>query len=153
MKSLRNLSLILVLTATVALVAAGCGNGEANDYVDEVNAIQTSLQTEAGEITAGAATNPNQIGEIASQLEEAFASAAEELEAVDPPEDVADLHAQLVDQVSGLGDQIGAAGDAIQNANSPQEIQAAATELQTAASGAAGELDSLINEINSTLQD
>ena len=152
MKSLRSLSLILVLTATLALVVAGCGNEEANDYVDEVNAIQTDLQTEAAEISSGAATNPNQIGEIASQLQDAFAAAADDLEAVDPPEDVADLHAQLIDEVSALGDQIGAAGEAIQNANTPQEIQQAATELQTAANGAAGELSSLIDEINSTLQ-
>ncbi len=153
MNRLRSVVLVVVLVATVAFVATGCGNGEANDYVDEVNAIQTDLQSEAGEISAGAATNPNQIADIASQLEEAFASAADELEAVDPPEDVADLHAQLIDQVSGLGEQIGAAGDAIENAETPQEIQQAATELQTAASGAATELSTLIDQINSTLQD
>src|SRR5688572_6027627 len=147
----RNVLLIFVLASTVALVAAGCGNGEKNDYVDEVNAIQTDLQSETTEISSGAADNPNQIADIATQLQDAFAAAAADLEAVDPPEDVADLHAQLIDQVSGLGEQIGAAGEAIQNAETPQEIQQAATELSTAANGAGTELSSLIDEINATL--
>ena len=152
MSRLKNLVLTAALVSTIALVAAGCGNGEANDYVDEVNAIQTDLQAEAGNIAA-AGTNPNEIANVASQMQDLFAGAADDLEAVDPPEDVADLHAQLVDQVSSLGEQIGSAGESIQNANSPQEIQAAATELQTAANGASTELDSLITQINSTLQD
>jgi Family of unknown function (DUF6376) len=152
MKSLRSLIVISVLASTIALVAVGCGNGEAHDYVDEVNAIQTDLQTEAGQIAAGG-SNPNQIADIASQMQDLFASAADDLEAVDPPEDVADLHGRLVEQVRSLGEQIGASGEAIKNANTPQEIQAAASELQSAANGASTELDSLINEINSTLQE
>jgi hypothetical protein len=151
MKSLKNVILLAVLASAVALVATGCGNGEKNDYVDEVNAIQTDLQTEAAGIAA-AGSNPNQIADVASQMQELFAGAADDLEAVEPPEDVADLHQQLVDQVRSLGDQIGAAGEAIKSANNPQEIQAAASELQTAATSASTELDSLINEINSTLQ-
>lgn len=151
MSRVRSFIVLAAFVSTLAVVA-GCGNGEANDYVDEVNAIQTDLQTEAGEIAA-AGTNPNQIAEVASQMQDLFADAAEDLEAVDPPEDVADVHAQLVGAVGGLGEQLGAAGEAIQNANSPQEIQAAAGELQAAASGASTELDSLINQINTTLQD
>lgn len=65
---------------------------------------------------------------------------------------MADLHAQLVEQVSALGDQIGEAGDAIQNAETPQEIQQAASQLQSAANGAGTELSSLIDQINQTLQ-
>ena len=36
-----------VIAAAVALAATGCGNAEQNDYVDQVNAIQTNLQTQA----------------------------------------------------------------------------------------------------------
>jgi hypothetical protein len=139
--------------ATVALVAAGCGNGEKNDYVDEVNAIQTDVQTQANDLLAQGAdiSKPQQAVQLVEDLQQIFVDAAADLEAVEPPEDVADLHAQLVEEIGSVGDQIGGVTDAFQSGN-PQQIQQAASDLQSAISGSQTELSSLIDQINSTLQ-
>jgi Family of unknown function (DUF6376) len=153
MTKLWSLVLTLVLTASFALAATGCGsNDEANSYVDQVNAIQTKLQTDAtAAIAGGAPTSGAEAAQFAKKLQGLFAQAADDLEAVTPPDDVADLHAQLVAKVREIGDQIGKAADAFASGN-PQQIQQAATELQTAIGSAQGELSSLIDQINSTLQ-
>jgi hypothetical protein len=150
-KRLLSLVLVLVATAAVALVAAGCGNSEKNDYVDKVNEIQTNLQTQATDAISSAPANPAQAGELVKKLQSLFSDAADQLAAVDPPSDVADLHQQLVDKVREVSDQIGKVADAFDSGN-PQQIQQAATELQTAISSSQTELGSLIDQINSQLQ-
>jgi hypothetical protein len=149
----RLMSLVLgfVIAAAVALAAAGCGNAEKNDYVDQVNEIQSNLQTQAAAEISSAPTSPAQAGKFAEKLQQLFADAADQLEAVDPPEDVADLHAQLVAKVRDVGDQIGKVVDAF-NSGNPQQIKQAASELQSAISTSQTELSSLIDQINSTLQ-
>ena len=148
---LTSLVLGFVIAAAVALAATGCGNGEKNDYVDQVNAIQNTLQTQAAAEISNAPTSPAQAGKFAEKLQQLFADAADQLEAVDPPSDVADLHAQLVAKVRDVGNQIGKVVDAF-NSGNPQQIQQAATELQTAIGSSQTELSSLIDQINSTLQ-
>jgi hypothetical protein len=151
MKRLTSICVLVGLIAVI-LAAAGCGNGEKNDYVDQVNAIQTDLQTQASETLAGGApsTGP-QAAEFADKLQALFASAADDLEAVDPPEEVADLHAQLVAKVREIGDEIGKAGEAFSSGNAAQ-IQQAAADLQSAVGTAQPELSSLIDQINTELQ-
>ncbi len=151
MKRLLSLVLILVASAAVALAPTGCGNAEKNDYVDKVNEIQNNLQTQATAAISSAPASPAQAGQLVKKLQGLFADAADQLAAVDPPSDVADLHQQLVDKVREVSDQIGKLADAF-NSGNPQQIQQAASDLQTAISDSQGELSSLIDQINSQLQ-
>jgi ABC-type transporter Mla subunit MlaD len=145
--------LVAGLLATAAL-AAGCGSDTeaSNDYVDQVNELQVSLVDQVTETISGAPpTDANAATEAAGDLQEVFDSTAADLDAIEPPEDVADQHAELVDTVSQVGDEIGdakdgfASGDPQQAVQAAQQLQSSTTDLQT-------QLNSLINEINSQLQ-
>ena len=85
-----------------ALSLGGCVASETsvnNDYVDEVNRIQTE-GTERSKELAGQLENADSRAETVAALDggiQATADAREQLEALDPPEEVADLHQQIID--------------------------------------------------------
>jgi predicted nucleic acid-binding Zn-ribbon protein len=138
---------VLALVCALAF-AAGCGNGEQNDYVDEVNALQTELSTSLTEAGSNIdPANPKSAVAAIGTMQEAFTNAADELEAVDPPEEVADTHAQLVETLRGIGDQIATVEESLGSGN-PQAMVAALTEMQTSVTQAQTELSSLVDEIN-----
>ena len=64
-----------------------------------------------------------------------------------PPEEVADLHAQLVGELRQIADRIAKAEDAFRDADAQQAAEAA-TELQQATNQAQTDLNELIDEIN-----
>jgi hypothetical protein len=142
----------LIAVAAIAPVVAGCGNEEQNDYVDEVNSLQTELVDRVTEATAGSVpTTPQEAAEVAGQLAQVFADGADEFEAVSPPEEVADLHTQLVEQIRGIADQVEAAEEAFNSGNAQQASQAA-LDLQEAGNEAQTALNDLISQINDELQ-
>lgn len=135
-----------------ALAIAACGNGEQNDYVDQVNEIQTTFLED---LTASASTPPTDAegaGDLVAEMEGAFTTAADDLEAIDPPEEVADLHAELISSMSTLGEQVSGLGGALESGN-PQQVQEAALELQGALTESESEVSSLITDINTQLQE
>lgn len=149
----RVLRAVLVCAALVAALAfAACGNEDENEYVDEVNAVQQSFLDEVTAAASTPPTNPQQAGELVSTMQDAFTNAAEEFEAIEPPEDVADLHDQLVTTMADLGAQIGDLGEALQSGN-PQQAATAATELQASITESQTEVTGLIDQINSQLQE
>ncbi len=147
----RVLSVVIAVGAAGA-IAAGCGNEEQNDYVDEVNSIQQEIADAATQAGSTPATNPQEAAEVGRQIADAFAQGAADLEAVDPPEEVADLHQQLIDQLSTVADDINNAADAFESGNA-QQAQQAAVELQQSVTTAQTEVDSLIDQINSEFGD
>ena len=152
--AVRSLPLLALVVLASALLAAGCGDsGEKNDYVDEVNQLQNDLVTQVTQATAGAnPTTQKQAADYAGTIAGIFGSAADDFAAVDPPEDVADLHSQLVDAIRSIADDTKKAEQTLRT-GSPQEAQKALTDLQTAASDAQTQLNSLIDEINADLHD
>jgi hypothetical protein len=150
----RPLTLLAALVLAVALLAAGCGDtGEKNDYVDEVNQLQTDLVEQVTKATTSAnPTTQKQAADYAGTIADIFSKAADDFAAVDPPEDVADLHSQLVDEIRSIAADTKKAEQTLRS-GSPQEAQKALTDLQTAASDAQNQLNSLIDEINGDLHD
>ena len=131
--------LIAAIAVIASLLAAGCGDSsEKNDYVDDVNALQNDL---VADVSAAAATTPT------NQKQ-----AADGFEAVDPPDDVADLHSQLVDQIRSIAAETRKAEQTLRQ-GTPQEAQKALSQLQTAATDAQNRLNMLIDEINADLHD
>src|SRR3954452_621749 len=66
-RRLMSLVLGLIAVAAIAVAAAGCGNAEKNDYVDQVNEIQNNLQTQAAAEINSAPTSPAQAGKFAER--------------------------------------------------------------------------------------
>ena len=137
-----------------ALIAAGCGDAEEKeDYVEEVNKLQEAyVEDVTAAVSATAPSTPKEAAAAAGTLAELTNGVADDIEAVKPPEDVADLHQQLVDELRSVATQITDAEGAIAD-GSAQEAAQAAIELQTAITGTQTELNNLIGEINTTLQE
>jgi hypothetical protein len=150
----RPLLLLATALLAVSLLAAGCGDtDEKNDYVDEVNELQTDLVDQVTQATTGATpTTQKQAADYAGTIADIFGKSADEFAAVDPPEDVADLHSQLVDEIRSIAADTRKAEQTLRS-GSPQEAQKALTDLQTAATDAQNQLNSLIDEINTDLHD
>jgi hypothetical protein len=153
-QSRRLLTVVLAIALAASLLAAGCGDtGEKNDYVDQVNQLQEDLVSQVTDATTNAApTNQKQAADYAGTIAGIFTKSADDFAAVDPPEDVADLHSQLVDEIQSIAGDTKKAEDTLRN-GSPQQAQQALTDLQTAATDAQTQLNSLIDEINTDLHD
>ena len=147
--------IVPVLVAASALALAACGEDteEKNAYVDAVNEVTTTLNEGLTEISSGAAaTSPDQAATVFADFGEQLDAAATDIEAIDPPEDVADLHDQLVTQVEDLGATATNAADEVE-AGGAAAVTGVATEFVAEATTASTEVDSTITEINSVLQE
>lgn len=154
MSRTQRLSAVAAGLLGAASIAAGCGSDteEANDYVDEVNGLQVELVNEVTAAVSGAPpADPEAAAQVATDLQEVFETTADDLAAINPPEDVAGLHEQLVGSVSDVGEQIGEAEQAFSSGN-PQQAAQAALQLQSATTELQNELNGLIDEINTQLQ-
>ena len=142
---------LLCLAAVAALALAACGGDESSDeYIDDVNAVQNEFLDTMTEVASTPPTNPAQAGDVISEMEAAFTTAADDLEAIDPPEDVADLHEELTTTMSDLGGQVADLGESLTGGN-PQQTAQAATELQAALTEAQSEVTTLTDQINEEL--
>jgi hypothetical protein len=152
--AVRPLTLLAAGLLAVALLAAGCGDsGEKNDFVDEVNQLQTDLVDQVSQATTGSTpTTQKEAADYAGKIADIFSRSADEFAAVDPPEDVADLHQQLVEEIRSIAQDTKKAEQTLRT-GSPKEAQRALADLQTAGTDAQNQLNSLIDEINADLHD
>lgn len=154
MKRLRIGAVLAFAVIAAGLIAAGCGDTEdKNAYVDEINELQLAYVDDVTQAVAGAPpTNAKEAAAAAGELADLTEGVADEIEAVEPPEDVADLHGQLVEALRGVATDITGAQDALTSGDQAEATDAA-TQLQGAITNAQTELNSLIEQINTTLQD
>jgi uncharacterized phage infection (PIP) family protein YhgE len=138
---------VAISVGAAAAIAAGCGNGAQNDYVDQVNNIQQQIVDEATSATASTPSNPQEAADAGRQIADAFQNGADDLAALDPPSEVADLNDQLQQELSSVADQINHAADSFESGNAQQAAQAA-VELQSSVTEAQSQLNSLIDQIN-----
>lgn len=147
---------VTALIAAGALVA-GCGGDaeESNDYVDAVNGAQIEIVGEitqaASEIPAANSNNPEAAVEGAEAMAAVFGDGAETIAAIDPPEDVADLHDELVALLEDVETQIDDAAQLL-SSDDPAELQEGATAITAAGAESQTEFDRIITEINAQLQ-
>jgi hypothetical protein len=131
----RALLAALLVVGAVALVA--CGDGGKGDYAADVKEIIQPVGDKLQDLGAqlqGEGSQKEKVG----QLEEAQTTidgAADELEALEPPEDVRDEHDEYVTKLRTLADDIGAVTKAVE-----AQDQAAATEAFTKLQATAGEV-------------
>jgi hypothetical protein len=148
------LRLALLAALALSLVAVGCGDDTAskNEYVDAVNKAQTDFAGAVSKIQADASSaSPDQAKQVFDDLAGEVDKVVSDLEAVEPPEDVSDLHNQLVDQMGSFGDSIREAGDSIDGGD-PQAIVEATTKFAQEVSKLGTDISKTIDEINQQLQ-
>lgn len=143
---------VLTVLATAA-IAVGCGAGnEQNDYVDQVNAEQGELLDAVGKVVSGPVpTNSKEAAQVADDLSAAFADAADQIEAIEPPDEVATQHARLVAGLRKLSGRLADAAKAL-TGSSAQEAADAAADLQQQISHAQDRINTLIDQINAEFQ-
>lgn len=91
---------IIGLALAVAALTAGCGSADKNEYVTSVNNAQASLTTSLSKINP--AGQPEQ---IATELDEggaAIEATVKDFKAIEPPEDAAKAHDQIVAGLTSL---------------------------------------------------
>jgi outer membrane murein-binding lipoprotein Lpp len=150
----RDLLPITALAAVLSLLlVAGCGDGEEKDaYVDEVNTLQAELVEQVSTAANATPSNQQQAADYAGRIAGIFSRAANRFAAVDPPDDVADLHAQLVEQLRSIAADTRRAERTLRE-GTPEQAREALRDLRTAATDAQNRLNILIEEINSDLHD
>lgn len=80
---------------SVVLAAAGCGGEENDAYADDVNALYETYDAELGALDPNPRTIRD-VRELAARGAALDSELAADVATVDPPGDVADLHAELV---------------------------------------------------------
>jgi hypothetical protein len=143
---MRHPLIFIALAASLGLAAAGCGSGDKNDYVKQLNKAVASLQTSLTTATAGLGSGDGT--QVATKLEsggKAMDAAADNFDKIDPPSDAAHAHGEIVDGLhklastfrgaakSARGNHLDAVVKTFQNFESSpgaQEIQKAQNELK-----------------------
>jgi hypothetical protein len=145
-RQVRRPAFALLVVLAAALTAAGCGGDGSlskSEYVEKNNAIQTEAMESIG--TLGTASSDPE--KAAAQLEEAQAGidkAVKDLDALKPPSDWKDEHADLVASLKEMGTVIGE----MQTAAKEKDVEALTqaitdiNELQTKSSDAINAMNS-----------
>jgi hypothetical protein len=146
----------LLLLAAVSLSLVACGGDdteEANDYVDEVNQVTSTLQSGLGEVASGAnVDSPDQAAAVFEGFADQIDAAVSDLEGITAPEDVAELQDQIVEDLRTLEDEATGAANEIGDGGAAA-IPGVAAGFLSEASRLGAEIDQTIGEINSKLQD
>ena len=148
--------LIAAIAASLSLAVAACNGNtdEKNDYVDQVNGVTSTLNSGLTEITtqATAIAAPERASEVFSSFGASLDTAAAEISEISPPEEVADLHDQLVQQIRTLSSEATNAANEVK-AGGAASVVGVAGQFVTEATRLSNEVDSTLSEINSELQE
>jgi hypothetical protein len=139
----RYLLLIPALAAT--LVAAGCGSGSKNDYVQSVNKAEASLQKSLSTLNSiGGSSSGTQVATTLEKGGNALDSAADDFNTIKPPDDAKHAHGRIVD---GLHKLAGTFREAAKSAKSNDLTAVAKTLTGVATSEGAKEIQSAQDEL------
>lgn len=138
----RNAGSLALAALVLGLLAAGCGGGSGDaargdrlskaDYLTKVQAVGTKMSDTMDEL-GSAASDPKAGAKQFEALGAALKDAADELAALNPPEDVQSAHEKFADGISMLGDDIAKAGSELKG----DDVGAAMTMMADLASSEA----------------
>jgi hypothetical protein len=152
MTRVRIVLLCLAAASALALTACDEDTAENNDYVDQVNEISERLQASVTEVTSASGNDPATVGTTLETVAGEFQTAADDLSEVDPPEDVADLHDDMVEDIETLSTEAQSAADEVGQGGVAASV-GALQQFATEATRLGTEIDTTISEINSKLQE
>jgi hypothetical protein len=153
------LRVAVVIAAALSLVAAtGCGGGdtkESNDYVSEINKVQTdfanSVQKVGTSSSAGsdpAAAAKKTFNDLSAAIDKVIA----DLKGIEPPDKVKDLHDDLISEMQQFNSQVGKAADSL-SSKDPQAILKAQSQFASSASALGTKISKTITDINTKLHE
>jgi hypothetical protein len=147
----------VVCLAALALVAAGCGGDtkKSNDYVDAVNKAQTDFADNVQKVGSGSTAGGDPAAaakKTFSDLGGAIDKVISDLKAVKPPDDVKDLHNQLISELAEFGSQVKEAASSLSSSD-PQTIASAQSKFASSASSLGTRISKTISDINTKLHD
>ena len=146
----RRFALALIAVSAVALAACDGDTAENNDYVDQVNEVSSTLLSSVQSLPATGGS-PKQISAALEQVSTEVGTAATDLDGIEPPEDVASLHDEIVTDLNTLKDEATNAANEVSEGGAAAAVGVVA-QFVAEASRIGGEIDSTITEINQELQ-
>ena len=141
---------LVLLLSFLALVAAGCGGDDGGgssegssealskeDYIEEINSAQTTFVDAASNLNLASPESPKAFADSIEELNGSVDQLVTDLEEITPPEEIADLHQQLIDGMEEYGSTISEnveglrSGDQQKLVQAAQNIGEASTEFST----------------------
>jgi hypothetical protein len=117
----------LLALAVVAVLVAGCGGERLSKVEYQQKLKEAGVELSNASKTLSRATTGPQYASGAEQVEDGLRNVADDLDGVDPPEDVAPANGRLVDAFRGLADEFDSVKTAA--ANGPKAARAAGARL------------------------
>jgi ABC-type glycerol-3-phosphate transport system substrate-binding protein len=147
---------LLLLLLTMAGALAGCGGGDTdkkNAYVDEVNAAQQSFATTFEQLSTRitSSSTPTQDKRTLQGFQKAIDKTTAQLQGVEPPGSVKQLHQQLIDEISSYGAAITKFEDAL--GGDVVQLSKAQATLATKTSQTSADINRTIERINQKLRE
>jgi aryl-alcohol dehydrogenase-like predicted oxidoreductase len=148
----RTRALVLALIACSALALGACGSdtAENNDYVDQVNQVTSELLASVQSIPATGGS-PQRVSASLENVSTRLGSAATDLSEITPPEDVADFHVEIVQDLRTLQDEASNAADEVKAGGAAGAV-GVVTQFVAEANRIGAQIDSAITDINDRLQ-
>jgi uncharacterized protein YukE len=161
----RALTILATLAISAGAVACGSatdGNGGGSDttgdeaalskqdYLKEVNAVQTEFATDAAKLNLASPSSAKQFGNALGELEDLIERLRKSLDQMAAPEAVLDEQNSLVRILGDYGDTIGEQQGALTSGDS-ERAQAAAKKVGKASTEFSQEFDATIKQINENL--
>jgi archaellum component FlaC len=148
---------VLCLAALSLIAAAGCGGSDTksnNEYVEDINKVQTDFASNVQKV----GSNPSGGGDPAAAAEKTFsalgtaiAKVISDLKGIEAPDEVKDLHNQLISEMEEFNKQVDDAAGSL-DSKDPQTIIKAQSKFATSASSLGTRITKTISDINTKLQ-
>ena len=145
--------------AALSLVGVtGCGGSDtknSNDYVAELNKVQTDFANSVQKVgtSSSAGSDPAAAAQKTfTNLSSAIDKVISDLKGVDAPDDVKDLHNDLISEMEQFKTQVDKAASSL-DSKDPKAILKAQSEFAASASTLGTKISKTIDDINTKLHD
>ena len=156
MTGLRSRRTVAVVAAVVggALLVAGCGGSDSDDYKKQVTKAAQQFKTDAQQAgtSLGGAQSPTQFRAAAGEFKGAVTKFTDKLNSLDPPSDAKDEQDKLVNDLQHFSGTVNQISDKVQSASSgdPQGLVALVPQLQSDVQKVSKDAQDLQNAVNNS---
>jgi hypothetical protein len=156
MTGLRSRRTVAVVAAVVggALLVAGCGGSDSDDYRKQVTKAAQQFKTEAQQAgtSLGGAQSPTQFRAAAGEFKGAVTKFTDKLNSLDPPNDAKDEQDKLVNDLQHFSGTVNDISDKVQSATrgDAQGLVALVPQLQSDVQKVSKDAQDLQNAVNNS---
>jgi hypothetical protein len=156
MTGLRSRRTVAVVAAVVgsALLVAGCGGSDSDDYKKQVTKAAQQFKTDAQHAgtSLGGAQSPTQFRAAAGEFKGAVTKFTDKLNSLDPPSDAKDEQDKLVNDLQHFSGTVNDISDKVQSAarGDAQGLVALVPQLQSDVQKVSKDAQDLQNAVNNS---